>query len=142
MLIASRHDGQIPNDPLYLKRVAYLNTEPDFKPLIDCGFVECASTMLATSYQSARPETETEAYKKRQRQKKKASPKEQLLYPDWLDQESWGEWKQHRVEIRKPMTALAEKKGIKARKASILRELSAASGLPPGELAGIIKGGE
>lgn len=56
MLIASRNDGLIHNDPDYLRRVAYLSNV-DFKPLIDCGFLEVASEteqMLAT----ARPETE------------------------------------------------------------------------------------
>ena len=59
MLIASRNDGEVPDNPDYIKRVAYLNKTPNFKPLIDCGFLECASgckQMLAT----ARPETETE----------------------------------------------------------------------------------
>jgi len=59
MLIASRNDGFIPDDPAYVKRVAYLSKPPNFKPLIDSGFLCLASTckqMLAT----ARPETETE----------------------------------------------------------------------------------
>jgi hypothetical protein len=47
MLVASRHDGEIPSDPDYLKRVAYLNQEPDFKPLISCGFLEPCKQMLA-----------------------------------------------------------------------------------------------
>jgi len=59
MLIASRNGGEVPGDPGYLKRVAYLNSAPNFKPLIECGFLEVASDckqMLAT----ARPEVETE----------------------------------------------------------------------------------
>lgn len=43
MLIASRNSGSIPDDPAYLKRVAYLHRTPDFKPLIECGFLEPAS---------------------------------------------------------------------------------------------------
>lgn len=43
MLIASRNAGAIPDDPAYLKRVAYLHRTPDFKPLIECGFLEHAS---------------------------------------------------------------------------------------------------
>jgi len=63
MLIASRNEGVIPDNPAYIKRVAYLNKTPNFKPLIDCGFLEDASNgkrMLA----DARPETETEDIKK------------------------------------------------------------------------------
>jgi hypothetical protein len=59
MLIASRNNGEVPGNPEFLKRVAYLNTKPNFKPLIECGFLEVASgckQMLA----DARPETETE----------------------------------------------------------------------------------
>lgn len=59
MIIAAKNDGLVPNNPKYVRRVAYLNTDPDFGPLISCGFLEItqadASTMLAT----ARPEEET-----------------------------------------------------------------------------------
>ena len=55
MLLASRNNGLIPKNPRHLQRVAYLNSLPDFKPLIDCGFLEeiaseplaDASTLLA-----------------------------------------------------------------------------------------------
>jgi hypothetical protein len=58
MLIASRNEGKVPNDPKYLQRVAYLSEPPDFQPLIDCGFLDASNCkqMLA----DARPETETE----------------------------------------------------------------------------------
>lgn len=64
MLIASRNDGEIDgsaNGLAYLKRVAYLNKQPTLKPLIECGFLECASGMLADAsalQANARPETE------------------------------------------------------------------------------------
>jgi hypothetical protein len=66
MLVASQNDGKVPNNPEYLKRVAYLNGEnsPDFKPLIRCGFLiplADASTLQADASKtlaSARPETE------------------------------------------------------------------------------------
>lgn len=40
MLVASKEDGIIPNNPKYLKRVGYLHTEPNFQPLLDCGFLQ------------------------------------------------------------------------------------------------------
>lgn len=43
MLIASRNEGCVPGDPAYIRRVAYLKRTPNFKPLIDCGFLEPAS---------------------------------------------------------------------------------------------------
>ena len=58
MLIASRNGGEIDGSDAgldYLQRVAYLKRKPSLKPLIDCGFLECASKeeqMLA----DARPE--------------------------------------------------------------------------------------
>ena len=44
MLIASRNEGRVPDDPDYVQRVSYLNKKPNFNPLIKCGFLECAST--------------------------------------------------------------------------------------------------
>jgi len=40
MLIASRNGGDVPNDPEYLKRVAYLNKEPNLDGLVRLGFLE------------------------------------------------------------------------------------------------------
>jgi hypothetical protein len=60
MLIAADTDNLIPADPGYVRRRAYLNTEPDFSRLLELGFLERASNMLATCKQDARPETETE----------------------------------------------------------------------------------
>lgn len=57
MLIASRHSGQVPADPLYIKRAGRLNARVDFKPLIECGF-------LSETLADAIIETETETEKK------------------------------------------------------------------------------
>ena len=77
MLIASRDDGRVPADAEYLQRVAYLNSVPNLKPLVDSGFLEDASGLLAdasTLQADARPEErqrrdrgETEESKKRAR---------------------------------------------------------------------------
>ncbi|KSV72931.1 hypothetical protein N182_28805 [Sinorhizobium sp. GL2] len=67
MMIASRNNGMVPNNPAYLKRVAYLEAMPDLRPLISCGFLENPladdSEPLAPAsvpQADARPETETE----------------------------------------------------------------------------------
>lgn len=39
LMIGSQFDGRIPDDPDYIKRVAYLRRKPNLKPLIDCGFL-------------------------------------------------------------------------------------------------------
>lgn len=55
MLLASLDDagdGSFDGDPEYIKRVAYLDTVPDLTPLVECGFLEDASTckqMLANA---------------------------------------------------------------------------------------------
>lgn len=63
MLVASRNDGFVPSNPAFLKRVAYLKRAPNFKPLIECGFLEIpqadasASLADASALQAdARPE--------------------------------------------------------------------------------------
>jgi hypothetical protein len=62
MLVASRNEGKVPADPHYFKRVAYLDKLPDFKPLLNCGFLENPLADASESKQTiadARPETET-----------------------------------------------------------------------------------
>lgn len=68
MLVASQSDGEpgeFEADPAYLKRVAYLNSEPDFKPLINCGFLEVVDGVLADASGCKRMQAKatTEAYK-------------------------------------------------------------------------------
>src|SRR5690606_12913977 len=78
MLVASRNEGMIDcslKGLSYLRRVAYLNSQPDVNPLIECGFLEVASgckRMLA----DARPETETETETEGD-----SLPREELLPP-------------------------------------------------------------
>ncbi len=75
MVLASKNGGKVPADSAYVRRVAYLNSDPDFKPLIYSGFLADpegvladASVLLAdasTMQADARPEerrgeTETE----------------------------------------------------------------------------------
>lgn len=71
MLIAS-HDhscnGSFDADSEYIKRVAYLDFEPNFKRLINLGFLELvqADASICEQMQAdARPETETETEEKK-----------------------------------------------------------------------------
>lgn len=64
MMLASRNDGVLTADASYVKRVAYLRSTPNFKPLIACGFLiplAGASTLLADARPEKEAETETEA---------------------------------------------------------------------------------
>lgn len=104
MLMASRNDGAVPNDPEYIKRVAYLDNTPDFTELVKCGFLipvtESGETVSIKEYLSSinliasdskclqvltnvRPETETETYK---------------------------EYKEYKEETEKPMSTQTQKK--------------------------------
>ena len=69
MLLAAEHDNEIPADPAYIQRRAYLHGRPDFAPLIAVGFLEVvektegASKVLAHAsnmHTNATPETEVE----------------------------------------------------------------------------------
>ena len=81
MLVASRSKGEIDASEsglAYLKRVAYLNTPPNLKPLISSGFL----TMLAdASALQANDTQETEAYKERHivKEETDTSPGQQLI---------------------------------------------------------------
>ena len=92
MLIASRNDGCVPGNPDYIRRVAYLHKAPNFKPLIECGFLEPDSDckqMLA----DARPETETETEKRQSREvNSDARPRGTRLQPDWFPTEDQKRW--------------------------------------------------
>lgn len=77
MLIASRNDGRIDCSPkglAYLKRVAYLNTDPDISPLVATGFLvpQADASGCKQMLADARPETEaeTEAEERRERERR------------------------------------------------------------------------
>lgn len=93
MLVASKNNGEIDGSEAgsaYLQRVAYLHKKPNFKPLIDCGFLECASEckqMLA----DARPE------KRREETEKKASASRKTPIPkDFSISERVMQWAQEK----------------------------------------------
>ena len=77
MLIAAKSgtDGEFCGDAEYIRRVAYLNSEPDFKPLIRCGFIEDASNSLADDSKCLlRDRAETEQRQRREEESKKPPP--------------------------------------------------------------------
>lgn len=106
MLIASRNNGEIPADPHYMRRVAYLNALPKFKPLLDCGFLENTLATASTLQADARPETETEVVSKKE-SKPPLSPKQVFELPDGIPAGDWTDYLAMRQRIRKPMTERA-----------------------------------
>jgi len=69
MVVAAKNEGKVPNNPAHLRRVAYLNSEPNLKPLVSCGFLvpiaddSTAHKVLA----DARPEKETDTEGEKER---------------------------------------------------------------------------
>lgn len=119
-LYAARNKGEVPNDPKFLQNRLSLDKPPDIKALISHGFLISAINMLADCKQSATPETyKEETYTQETEEKKKGNGAHAPCPDDRVDPEVWLEFEQHRVEIRKPLTALARKKN-----AAILGELT------------------
>jgi hypothetical protein len=81
MLLAAATENKIPADPAYLRRVAYLNSEPDLSHLLSTQFVEMidenggASTALARCLQVARPETEAETETEKKKHVRAENPR-------------------------------------------------------------------
>ncbi len=115
ILLAGRDksgDGSFNADPEYVKRFAYLSKTPNYKPLIQYGFLEVvqdASNALAGCLQNAIPETETETETETERDlspqaeikdllpatptaEKKLADKGTRLPKDWQLPKAWGEW--------------------------------------------------
>lgn len=63
MVVAAKHEGIVPNNPAFLRRVAYLNSAPNLKPLVECGFLVPLADASKQEQEQAefRPEKETEA---------------------------------------------------------------------------------
>ena len=82
MLVASHSDlepGCFEADAEYIKRLAYLNTEPDFKPLVQHKFLEIIEADASERKQMlAKATTETE---KRQRREEKKNVRKRTEYP-------------------------------------------------------------
>ena len=66
MMIAADFDGCVPADPVYVMRRCYLHQMPDFRPLVDSGFLEDASGLLACCKRDAISETEKSREEQRQ----------------------------------------------------------------------------
>jgi len=105
MLLASRNndnDGTFNGDPEYIKRFAYLKSNPNFKPLIEFNFIEMvqdASTLLA--------QCNTEKSREEQRRGREEAEKiavADFVLPDWVDRDKWDLW----IKTRKGKKMLPE----------------------------------
>ena len=84
MLLASRtEDGSLPANPGYIKRAAYLNTDPDLQPLINCGFLELEGddSKAYKTLASCTTETETETETERETEKRQTPASKKFTPP-------------------------------------------------------------
>ena len=88
MIIAAKNDGRVPNNPDYIKRVAYLDKVPNLTPLVQCGFL---SNPLADASESKRVQAdarpETEAYSTETEDTHTPRAKGSRLAPTWKPSE-------------------------------------------------------
>ncbi len=129
MVLAAATNNRIPADPDYIRRVAYLDTIPDFAPLVKLGFLEIieengaaladASTMLA----DARPEKRREETEERRGEHTRAKKRVVGGYSDdfqvfWKayppltgnpKAPAWAEWQRAVIDVD-PQTIIAAAK--------------------------------
>jgi len=106
MMLASRNNGIVPNNPEYIRRVAHFEKLPKLAPLVDAGF-------LIPIGDTQPPHTDGKRQRQRQRQRQSAS--ELLAHASTFDLttktlQSLAEWIKHREQIKKPLTELALEK--------------------------------
>jgi hypothetical protein len=109
MLLASRNeanDGTFNGDPEYVKRFAYLNTKPDFNPLIKHGFIECL-------HDASKPLATCNTEKRREETEKSRTETETLSLPDWLPVQEWKDFLESRQVLKAKMTPKAQNLAIK-----------------------------
>jgi hypothetical protein len=89
MMLAAETDNRIPFDPTYIRRVAYLNQDPNFDQLIAVQFIEVidASNSLADCkrgasdvHTNAMPEKSREETEKRESQSREEKPRCALCF--------------------------------------------------------------
>ena len=97
-------DGSV-DDLMFRLHITKKEYEDGVKPLIDKGFFEIASGVLADCEQDARPETETE----REAETKKETKKETAIAvcPNNVDEQVWSDFLTLRKVKKAPMTVTA-----------------------------------
>jgi hypothetical protein len=97
MMLAAATGNKIPANPAYVKRVAYLNSDPDFSPLAEVGFIEIvdengnvASAPIATA-STKQADARPEKRQSRAEQSKTESAPPALVAQAEVDFEVW--WK-------------------------------------------------
>lgn len=59
-LLAADHDGVIPASPATIRKLCFMDSEPNLKVLMEKGFIEHDATLASEWRQADAPETETE----------------------------------------------------------------------------------
>jgi hypothetical protein len=110
MMIASRNEGKVPNNPAYVKRVAYLDKLPNFKPLIECGFLEKLQADASGCKQmlaDARPETEAYSTYSTDTETPISPLKKKVCRPEEVNESVWDDWIDMRRQKKAKVTQTA-----------------------------------
>ena len=112
-LLAADRDGVIPASPGVIRKLCYMDDEPDLIFFVNQGFLEADANLTSQWRQHDSPETETET-ETEGRAGARVNSKKGAKMPDlppWLPTDVWDEWVQHRREIGhtlKPTTIKAQ----------------------------------
>jgi hypothetical protein len=90
------------DDLMFRLHITKKEYEDGVKPLIDKGFFEIASGVLADCQQDARPETETETETETKKEKEKKATS--VAMPDGISQSVWEDFKTLRKAKKAPVT--------------------------------------
>jgi len=120
MLLASKRNGVISDDPHYIQKVAYLDKLPNLNPLVDCGFFEILQAddskgkRLRTNAPQSRVETEkSRAEKKETPPNGGAISEKEFILPSWVPKEAWESWLEVRRSKKAPPTQAALSRAVK-----------------------------
>lgn len=90
MLLASRNndnDGTFNGDPEYIKRFAYLHQSPNFKPLIQYGFIEMVQDASAVLDGCNTEERRDREEKRRDKEKTMSDKSDEQKIPKWTPED-------------------------------------------------------
>jgi len=110
-ILAADDDGKIPADAKVLRKLCQLDDVPNIKKFIELQWLSCDDNQMATTCQP-----DDNQMTPQRREEERREEKKKTVYPDWLDQKAWQEFKDYRKSKKSPLNDLAETKAINALK--------------------------
>jgi hypothetical protein len=102
-MLAADKNGQIPDSPKMIQRMAMLDSLPSLSKFIDLGFLTPSCQPLDNH--KIKPCPQVDAPEKRRVETDESrvdkSKEEKWLPPDWINKPAWIEWENHRSKVKK-----------------------------------------